>query len=106
MENNFKCQDCGNDFFEPHYKIVISDITIYKYGSNEQRIKCPNCGHSNIGAIPKKGDGCPTVAKFGMMSAKEKAEALKKRANKHAQSASQVEQRKEINKQFKKKLGL
>ena len=106
MENNFICEDCKTQFFEPHYKIAIrGENTVYKQAGHSSLITCPNCKSESIKAIDKKGE-YPIFAKFASKTNQEKANTLKQRAKKNASKPDQVEQRKSIDKDFKKKFGL
>jgi hypothetical protein len=103
MGNNFKCRACGEEFFEPTYKIAYSagGIPVYRNKFN-QKVTCVKCLSEDIESIAKF-DGVPYFAKFGSSSPEVKREILKERSEK--QSKSEIDKRESINKRFNQRLG-
>lgn len=84
MTNNFKCKDCGFDFFVAQYSIKIVDSrVIYKYKTGKE-IECSKCRCQNIEVIQKDGDFTSLeLGKYSMQSVSQRQESLKQRSHKH-----------------------
>lgn len=83
MENNFKCNSCGKEFFVPRYtfKLILQSITYYYRG---KRIECPSCNSVCIDKIVIPGDYSSTsLGTYTMKSIQERQEHLKKRSHDH-----------------------
>jgi DNA-directed RNA polymerase subunit RPC12/RpoP len=94
MENNLKCNDCGEEFFLPSFYITAPmGITTFKDKSSGKKIMCPKCQESNISQIKKEGDYNCHFGKFGSLSSEQKKEVLKKRSSKHTPKAMKEQSR-------------
>ena len=79
-ENNFKCNDCGLDFYEPSFRISYDNKNIV-YKNKHGKIKCKDCKSEEVVVINSNIPKSLNIGKFNMMSNGDKKKMLKKRAN-------------------------
>jgi len=100
MKDNFECSKCKSSFFIEKYKIVFKDNkSVFKTDRNKDII-CPECQSNDISDIKRK-NGYGSFMSFSSKTPAEKAEILKKRANKHAQTTVEKGRREHLDRNFK-----
>ena len=100
--NNFKCNDCNNEFFVSKYAHHFVDGKIELYGT----YYCPECASTNTCELPKKATdyskGAPYYGKFSSASDEKKKEILQKRADDHYKRKGKEEKRERFKATIKK----
>ena len=80
--NNFKCEDCGFEFFESSYTIsYIEGAVVFRHKGS--LLSCQECKGNFLSPIEKKGEFNVSYGRFNSMSNDDKKRILKKRANDH-----------------------
>ena len=100
--NNFKCKDCGNEYFVSKYAHHFVDGDLVLYGT----YYCPECASTNTCELPRPKTnynfGVPAYGKFSSASDEKKKEILQKRADDHYNRKGKEEKRERFKATMKK----